>query len=227
MYCLQLRPRTHHQQFLSRYCSSRDSDASISTSPRRFWAQTIYYNVDNANHNPEEVLLKNNVDIARIETGFAFVGSQAIPIQSGKFQYQHTSLLPNSSQLTVCGFLPRAGQVDIAPSEEERPIDEERRAALDVALENVANITADTLLGAEFAGTPPARIYRSFVSPRPNAVHILEPVERAAARTANQIELGVRQVLADRASYLRNTDKSQLQLQQTLNPIAVVLDNVR
>jgi hypothetical protein len=55
-------------------------------------------------------------------------------------------------------------------------------------------------------------------------------VERAAKRTANQIELGVRQVLADRAVYLRNTDKISLSVSQgerVLNPVAIVLDNIR
>lgn len=35
----------------------------------------------------------------------------------------------------------------------------------------------------------------------------MEPVERAANRTAAQIDLALRQVNADRASYLRNTDR--------------------
>ena len=43
---------------------------------------------------------------------------------------------------------------------------------------------------------------------RPNAVYILEPVERAANRTAAQIELALRQVRADRAKYLRNIDRT-------------------
>jgi tRNA G18 (ribose-2'-O)-methylase SpoU len=75
----------------------------------------------------------------------------------------------------------------------------------------------------------------------------LEPIERAANRTAAQIELGVRQIRADRAAfYLRNTDKPIVQQQdldnedgdqsnsvsfrnpnQSINPVVVVLDNVR
>jgi hypothetical protein len=171
------------------------------------------------------------VDIGQVETGLIMYNSIAVPVQNGQIQMQHASTIPSDAGLlTVCGFLPRASQVDVSPADEERPIDTERRAALDHVLVLIANVTAERLVSAEFAGTPPARIYRSFVSPRPDAVHILETVERAAKRTANQIELGVRQVLADRAVYLRNTDKISLSVSQgerVLNPVAIVLDNIR
>jgi tRNA G18 (ribose-2'-O)-methylase SpoU len=91
-------------------------------------------------------------------------------------------------------------------------VDQARYDALEVALATHANITSVELLSEDLAGTPPARIYRSFVAPRPGKTHILEPVERAALRTAQQIDLAMRQVRADRAAYLRNTDRSMSEL---------------
>lgn len=92
-------------------------------------------------------------------------------------------------------------------------------------------------------------LYRSFVAPRPNKSHLLEPVERAAKRTASQIDLALRQVRADQAEYLRNLDNSMMeQSNNNINnnhdnndnndahhsngrgkkwPIAIVCDNVR
>ena len=59
-------------------------------------------------------------------------------------------------------------------------------------------------------GTPPPRIYRSFVCPRKGKNHIPETVDRAAKRTAAQIALAMRQVRADQAVYLRNNDRSAI-----------------
>jgi hypothetical protein len=152
--------------------------------------------------------------------------------------------------LIFCGFSNRAQQVNIAPCEEERPIDDARLESLDRALLAVTDVTGAQLMSAAFAGTSPARIYRSFVAPRPKAMRILEPIDRAANRTATQIMVSLRQVRADQASYLRNTDRSSYYTSLTnpnlevpaaaiedetavalrvpvLHPIAIVLDNVR
>lgn len=83
----------------------------------------------------------------------------------------------------ICGFSPRAQHVCVSPNEEERPVDPKRLAALNEALPLVTDVTPARLTSAEYAGTPPARIYRSFVSPRPNAVLIVEPVERVSEAT--------------------------------------------
>ena len=131
----------------------------------------------------------------------------------------------------------------MAPNEEERPVDQERFAALEAALRSNSNTTSEELLSETLAGTPPARIYRSFVAPRQGRKHILEPVERAALRCAQQIDLALRQVRADQAAYLRNTDRVRpaLALEEgggitagpgergnvVVHPIALVLDNVR
>jgi tRNA G18 (ribose-2'-O)-methylase SpoU len=167
------------------------------------------------------------------------------PIE-GKVQLQHTTPIPevlrtagksasastsadDIDHLFLCAFSPRASNVCIAPDEEERPVDLVRRDALEEVLKRMS-ISSAELLSHQLAGTPPARIYRSFVCPKPNKKFILEPVERAANRTAAQLELALRQLRADDASYLRNTDKSALTLTtetRKTNPIVLVLDNIR
>jgi len=137
--------------------------------------------------------------------------SLLVPIHDGMLQAQHAKVVNHNHRSTavLCAFSPRAQHVVIAPSEEDRPVDEARFKSLEAALATHANITSAELLSEDLAGTPPVRIYRSFVAPRPGRTHILEPVERAALRTAQQIDLAMRQVRADRAAYLRNTDKPQ------------------
>lgn len=199
----------------------------------------------------QRLILEQGINVEKLEAGLILVNplGLVVPIHDGMIQRQHMQYLPAVYTQTQAGdpipidmwaqfygFSPRARHVVIAPSEEERPVDVDRLAAVNKAL-MALSITPEDLLGDEFAGTPPSRIYRSFVTPRPNAVYILEPVERAANRTAAQIELALRQVRADRASYLRNTDKSPLavgtiSLQSALpikklHPVALVLDNVR
>ena len=77
---------------------------------------------------------------------------------------------------------------------------------------------------------------------------LLGPLERAAARTAMQIEQAMRQVRADRAEYLRNTDNpmpfseaiavgaeqatdnsngTPSGADRVVNPVVLVLDNLR
>jgi len=171
---------------------------------------------------------------------FSTQSNTVVPIHEGKLQPQHTAISPFSSLLVnnssdllyLCAFSPRAGQVSVSPVEEERQLDEERRDALHIAL-NSLSISYEELLTAKFAGTPPARIYRSFCSPRAKAVHILEPIERAANRTAAQLQLAIRQLRADEATYLRNTDKAIVNElgsnaeQRIANPVVLVLDNIR
>ena len=163
-----------------------------------------------------------------------------LPIIEGKVQIQHTTMIPDAlrrpadttdekDHLFLCAFSPRASNVCVAPDEEERPVDLNRKEALETALVRL-DISSTELLSKQLAGTPPARIYRSFVCPKMNKTHILEPIERAANRTAAQIDLALRQLRADDAAYLRNTDKSVLTLsteERKTNPIVLVLDNIR
>lgn len=179
---------------------------------------------------------------------------QLMPIHQGKVQPQHMISVrtsPDVEEILVCGFRPRATHVP-GGVDQERPMNLERLNALKVALRNLNSVTEEDLLGEELAGTPPARIFRSFVCPRPSAediatadteeyiqVHkpLLGPLERAATRTAMQIEQAMRQVRADRAQYLRNTDNpmsfsesislSVSTVSKTLNPVVIVLDNLR
>ncbi len=162
-----------------------------------------------------------------------------IPVQNGVAQPQHLVYARESEfhtldSIFLCAFNPRAQPNEMSPSEEERPINAERLEALNLELK-LLNIDSADLVGSGLAGTSPAKIYRSFVCPRPNRVHLLERVERAAKRTASQIELSLRQVRADQAAYLRNTDRSDLQVldkgrassTRMTHPVALLLDNVR
>ena len=214
---------THYTFLHSSSSISSTDDTSVLRS--RFWRRT--YPIENSDSASAESVVKS-LDLSDVENGFVFFNSFVVPVQQGQPQLQHITSMPSKrASATVLGLHPRASQVEVSPVEEERPIAWDRKQALDAALPLIANITAETLLSADFAGTSPARIYRSFVAPRPGANRLLETIERAANRTANQIDLGVRQVLADRAAYLRNVDRSSLDLAHTLNPIAVVVDNVR
>ena len=173
-----------------------------------------------------------------------------VPLHDGMVQPQHVKVINHAggsnNAATLCAFSPRAQHVVVAPNEEERPVDQERFAALEAALRTNSNTTSEELLSDSLAATPPVRIYRSFVAPRPGKKHILEPVERAALRCAQQIDLALRQVRADQASYLRNTDRVRSALtfddgvygvggpggaepreKAAVHPIAIVLDNVR
>ena len=169
-----------------------------------------------------------------------------VPLHDGMVQPQHVKVVNHAAgnhAATLCAFSPRAQHVVVAPNEEERPVDQERFAALEAALRSNSNTTSEELLSETLAGTPPVRIYRSFVAPRKGRKHILEPVERAALRCAQQIDLALRQVRADQAAYLRNTDRVRPALalegggdvtagpgqrgNVMVHPIALVLDNVR
>ena len=147
----------------------------------------------------DEIVRETNAynEITRIVYGIAiFPGiNTVVPIHDGIFQSQHINVLPakiDPCSFITCGFAPRAGHVTNSPNEKDRPIDSVRLNALNVALQNINSVSPEELLGPDFDGTPPARIYRSFVAPRPKAARLLEPVERIANRTAQQIELGVR-----------------------------------
>lgn len=211
----------------------------------RFWTKNIEHAVDNSTIsstiNSIKVAIEANRSILpSAQMGVVIHKNLLVPIHDGMVQPQHAIMTEDNlnineedvQQLLILGFSPRANDVSVSPDEEERPIDEIRLAALDVALAaSNDDITGLDLLSDKFAGTSPARIYRSFISPRAKAKYTIEPVERAATRTASQILLSLRQVRADQASYLRNTDKS-VHLQddhsgKPLNPMALVLDNVR
>jgi 23S rRNA (guanosine2251-2'-O)-methyltransferase len=239
----------------------------------RFWSQTLKYDARaiEAHLTKEEKLsmlikeMQKDTSITKVFTGMAITSvpgddheGYVLPIHDGQIQKQHiTATTMNAVRgnrdgiyipVHLFSFNPRAQQIETSPAAEERPIDTERLAALNVQLANM-NILVDDLMSGNLAGTPPAKIYRSFVCPRPGKQHLIEPIERAAKRTASQIELSLRQVRADQASYLRNLDKSssgggtaseddddddgqgqQQQLQQqkaVRHPLVLLLDNVR
>lgn len=98
-----------------------------------------------------------------IELGIALILDedriQLIPIHEGRVQPQHLLSLGTSSsatvsltsvagtELIVCGFRPRASHSSTGPSELERPVDEQRLAALNKALGIINSITPEELLG--------------------------------------------------------------------------------
>ena len=151
--------------------------------------------------NSKKIILPNSemgVIIADITSYHSSHSSQLIiPIHQGITQPQHSIVLNSSMKaiintqlndtklinMLICGFSPRASHVVTPPNEEERPIDEKRLEALNTALLTTTSTTAEELLSVSLAGTPPARIYRSFISPRAKANYLVEPVERAANRS--------------------------------------------
>ena len=251
-----IRGLKYHQNFkkivqFHTAASNKNDDYITSSSQylqsKRFWTKTIVLSdpID-ISIDKLQFQLDNNydLDMKRIEWGLLLMskGDIIIPIHDGKLQFQHETkitkdeIIIHDNTITICSFTPRAAHVTVNPTEEERKIDVERLNALNNALSILSSTNPNELLSDKYSGTPPSRIYRSFVSPRPSAVHILEPIERAANRTAQQIELAVRQIRADEASYLRNTDKSVLHLNRNevvnstsanYKPIVLVLDNVR
>jgi len=72
----------------------------------------------------------------------------------------------------VCGFSPRASQTGgESVDTEARPVNPARLACLDAAIARYEGMSVALLTGPDLAGTPPARIYRSFVAPRRSAIH--------------------------------------------------------
>lgn len=154
--------------------------------------------LDNIDKLIQESITRNGIEFARIENGLVFHKSLGIviPIHDGIVQTQHitkysdnnkhNSLFeddegrplsqcgPDNSDIVLYCFSPRAKHVIISPNEEERPTDVDRLNALIESLKTYANISADELMSEDLAGTPPARIFRSFVAPRPNSNFILE-----------------------------------------------------
>ena len=206
---------------------------------KRFWHKNI------KSSSPLQVedvqsFLDSSVDKAdRIESGIIFFDEVAVPIIESKAQPQHATKMIRRSkdEIDILAFFPRASHVTISPDAEERPVIDDRVKALNIALSLLTSTTSDELMSERFAGTSASRIYRSFVCPRSNKKRMLETVERAANRTANQIELSLRQIRADEASYLRNIDKSVLEIKGgskrldeadiKLNPVVIVCDNLR
>ena len=209
----------------------------------RFWKNSIRETVATHNITTEveiveylkEIMKTNNIDANKLETGVAILKSMnlIVPIHDGIVQSQHIQPLSDEiNEIIFLGFSPRAKHVSISPTEEERPVDIDRYNAIIQSLLWYSNTTVEELMSEKLAGTPPARILRSFVAPRPTSNFIIEPIERASNRTALQIEMAMRQVRADLASYLRNNDKSLNFLTKNnkskpLKPVILVLDNIR
>lgn len=214
---------------------------------RRFWIESVSYKGNLTRKSSAEsvesikrTMMESGLDVSQVEVGIVVApvndGShQIIPIHDGLLQNQHTSyqFLHTSGDestvgdgtMVVCGFYPRASHAQRS-DEDERPLDQERFHALNQALLNSYGIPHTDLLEEKFVGTPPSRIYRSFVYPRNKPNYLVEPAGKAAQRVAAQIEMAIRQVRADEAEYLRNTDKDHVSTRD-IQPVAFLLDNLR
>lgn len=210
----------------------------------RFWVASGPYNSDSntvSNQSFDDIktaLSKSGLDLSQVEVGIALFPTsdrnltKVVPIHDGLLQMQHTSYqalssgsIDGASSVTVCGFYPRAAHVN-REEEDERPMDTDRFHALNQALLATYNITHTELLEERYTGTPPSRIYRSFVYPRVKPNYLLESAEKASLRVAAQIEMAIRQLRADEAEYLRNTDKEIISARD-IQPVAFLLDNLR
>jgi 23S rRNA (guanosine2251-2'-O)-methyltransferase len=205
-------------------------------------------------------ILQRSKDIDDIRIGCALLRGGLVPVIDGKIQFQHIiydiqQVYNHPDLALLCSFHPRAGMVAYA---EERVIDSTRYNTLKYYLSEL-NINSDDLMvgTGKFVGTPPSRIFHSFVAPRANKISQINndqnSINIAAKRTANQINRALCQERADQADYLRNVDNSKQQQldnsadtntdsnsnanastdsntvepKKILHPVVLVLDNIR
>ena len=143
---------------------------------------------------------------------------ETLPLQSGDNSASPSSSASstdNSLSIIVCGFAPRAQHRIVDESlSEDRPLDAARLLALRPQLERICgiDITIEQLLTSEeYLGTPPSRIVRSFLFPRPHrSLPTVLSIETQAQRIAEQVSLALRRLRADRAPLLRNVDRAVL-----------------
>lgn len=229
---------TSIRTFLSSLNDNLRDEVELPLPLRRFWSKEVTLNASDeysALRAVKCLMDKGSVhaadDLTRTENGLVLIPQldMVIPFLEGQIQTQHStkclgmrpdSQLQDSKSVTfgemkalICGFSRRAQSFHADDVESpERPVSMERKKALDSALVQLGlDVTADDLLGSEYVGTPPSRIYRSFVCPRKpkdGVAHpFVESLDRLAVRMADQINFALRQVRADRAKYLRNIDR--------------------
>ena len=111
-------------------------------------------------------------------------------------------------------------------------LSQEREEALRDALARLG-VDADAVVASsDYDGSSCRRAYNTFVNPRKGKVgNKVETIEEAAVRAATQIAMLDREHRAMLADYLRNSDAArsaaEAGLGRELNPIVLVLDNVR
>ena len=233
--------RLLNNKFQPRYMHTGTDKLDSFITNKRFWSKSIDFDVNFTSNEQlfkhiDGLLAKNSTEFDiktdipnynHMDQGMVIIPKDniIIPIMSGRLQVQHATkfndnaVLPTSSdnklKLIFCGFAPNAQSMILETNTSPRILDEERKKLLDESLILVgAGVSGEELSSREFEGTPPSRIYRSFVCPRePKKVKTTEdlfPLSRHAHRIANEIMHAVRQVKADRSKYLRNFDKSIL-----------------
>lgn len=167
----------------------------------------------------------NSIDATMVKKSNDIIESDVTSDSANCYIDTETETIP----MTVCSFYNRGS---IHGNIEEREIDTTKLEALNKALLKVATISGDELMSSSFSGSPAQKMYKAFVMPRVNRSYRIEPVDISALRVAQQIELTLRQQRAIQAAdYLRNSDKSvpveKLQGPKELNPIILLLDNIR
>lgn len=200
----------------------------------RFWSARVPLpRQDSSESNRNGALLESvrdaGVELQNMKFGMIITDKRCLPIHNGLIQTQHEIDLCQQSDALVCGFYPRAdGITTTANSEYEytRQVIPDRVEAIDAALREFG-LTSDEILSKSMSSNAPAKILRSFISPRSRSVVLPVPLAIAAGRTAAQIDFAMKQVRADEAShYLRNIDRAK-SAQRQMNPVVLVVDNVR
>jgi hypothetical protein len=159
----------------------QDDRKAPSETRYRFWSRRLrWMDEKERRRQPDQLastlqtmLAHDGINIDKIEMGLALVPELglAVPIHEGMVQQQHivryqdaqldnqTSSLQAEREggVMLFSFSPRAQHTMVAPSEEERPVDEERLEVLSIALKQFYNISQDELMSEALAGTSPAR----------------------------------------------------------------------
>jgi len=106
---------------------------------------------------------------------------------------------------------------------------EARKIAIERELNTLGVDVFEMLEDPIFDGSPAVKMYRSFVNPREaTLVHALsEDLIPTAKRVAMQVATIARQRRSQVAEYLRNKDKHQESAGIVLQPLVLVLDNIR
>jgi 23S rRNA (guanosine2251-2'-O)-methyltransferase len=205
------------------------SSKSVSSIPRtRFWTHIVSVQHEEG-VDLFHSLERSSSECSDIILGMAFLpNGRAAPIHKGRVQMQHCFNVPfapdlhtENTDILLCALNNRAETInqdfiddsnnnkECTMSNEERPFDPLRLEALKSRLLTLG-IDAVSCFGVDgiLQSTAPSRIYHSFVRPRERSKLLKDTLERNVDRVAHQIAMAIRQVNADRAMNLRNTDSS-------------------
>lgn len=244
-----IRSFSNDQEFLMDSFPKEGLDNFVNT---YFWVKPFHIYLDNEHiQNHEHIMsrignmfTKKELDLPETEFGAVIVPhlNLFVPVQKKIFFIQR-KVIRNDLNIFQTSSFENVGENKVKvpfvvlgyKSKHEtivadHPINGIRLKELNEALKEVTDITGEQLLGEEYLGTPPSRIYRAFITPR-TEVDVNEPTKVFAQRCASQILISLRKLIAERTTYLRNTDKTLNNPNDTSvitqkHPIVLVLDNV-